>query len=82
MHHLPKEQRSKQSLYKRTVISWHASQSAPVRGQMFTGVIVTNKFGQIFTGELELRNEDIIIIGGEPFLRGNNFPKYCFWFNN
>ena len=54
----------------------HPRLSAAVRGQMFTRVLVTQKFGQIFTEELELGNEDSIIIGGELFLLGNNFSKF------
>ena len=34
------------------------------------------RYGQIFTGEFELRYEDIIIIGGELFLRGNNLSNF------
>ena len=45
-------------------------------GQMFTGVLVTKKYVQIFSGELELCNEDIIIIGGELFLCGNDFSDF------
>ena len=36
----------------------HPRLSASVRGQMFTGVLVTEKHGQIFTGELKFCNED------------------------
>ena len=43
--------------------------SAPVRGQVFTEVLVTEKCDQIFSGELELCNEESIIIGRELFLR-------------
>ena len=43
---------------------------------MFTGVLATEKCGQIFTWELELRNENIMIIGGELFLRGNDFSNF------
>ena len=52
----------------------HPRLSSPVSGQMFTGVLVTEKYGQIFTGSsnYELYNEDGIIIGGEPFQHGNN----------
>ena len=48
--------------------------------QLFAGVLVTEKYGQICTGELELRNEDIIIVGGELFLRGNDFSNFSPWF--
>ena len=37
--------------------------SAPLRDQIFTGVLVTEKYGNIFTGELELRDEDIMSKG-------------------
>ena len=43
----------------------HPRLSAPVRGQMLAGVLVTEKYGQIFTGELKVCNEDIVIISGE-----------------
>ena len=32
--------------------------NAPVRGQMFIGVLVTEKYGQVFTGELKVCNGD------------------------
>ena len=54
----------------------HPRRSAPVRGQVFTGVRVTEEYGQMFIGELELCNEDSIIIGGELFLRGSNFSNF------
>ena len=46
---------------------------------MFTGVLVIEKCGQIFTGELELCSEDsiiAIIIGGELCLAGNRFSHF------
>ena len=43
---------------------------------LITGVQATEKYGQIFTGELELCNEDSIVIGGELFLRGNNVLNF------
>ena len=48
--------------------------------QMFIGVLVTEKYVQICTWELELRNEDIIIIGWELFLNGNNFSNFSLGF--
>lgn len=39
----------------------------PVRDQMFTGVLVTEKYAQMFTGEHQLCNEGGIIIDGELF---------------
>ena len=53
-----------------------APSSVPVSGQIFNGVLVTEKHGQSFTWELELRNEDIMIISAELFLRGNNFSNF------
>ena len=46
-----------------------------MRGQIFTGVLVTEVYGEMFSGELEFCNEDSIIIGGEPFLRENDFSN-------
>ena len=53
-----------------------------MRGQIFTGVVVTEKYGQVFSGELELSNEEGIITGGELFQRGTNAVRafqavYC-----
>ena len=42
----------------------HPRLSAPVGGQIFTRVPVTEGYGQIFSGDLEFFNEDSIIIGG------------------
>ena len=57
-----------QGIFPTVQYSKHRCLSAPVRGHMFTGVLVIQKHGQIFTGELKVRNEDNIIIGGELFL--------------
>ena len=37
---------------------------------------MTEGYGEILSGELELCNEDSIIIGGELFLRENNFSNF------
>ena len=58
----------------------HPRQSAPVRGQMLTGILVSETYGQTFTGELKLCNEDSIIISGELFLPGSNFSNFSPWF--
>ena len=43
---------------------------------MLTGVLVTEKYGQIFTGELELCSEDSVNICRELFLCGNIFSIF------
>ena len=37
---------------------------------------MTEGYGQIFSGELELCNEDSIIIGGELFQRETDFSHF------
>ena len=43
---------------------------------MLTEVLVTEKYGQIFTGELALCVEESIIIGGKLFLRENDLSNF------
>ena len=57
-------------------VSLHSRLNAPVGGQIFTGVLVTKGYGQIFSGDLEFCNEDSIIIGVELFLRENNISNF------